>query len=416
MREIISGILLPFAIFLLLLAMPAVADGDSFNQAYKDTLTVHGNANLDDIIDQSDIEYVRGIIDGTEEETQFADANYDGQIDEDDVAQIELIIAGEEDYLAILDMDNRTVTVPMPIERIVSTVDYGSTRTLIQLDAEDKIVGCNYPADWDPIWYAAPELEDLPDIGSSGAMNSFNIEMVVSLEPDVIFVSTSSNADEIQETSQVPTIAVNTGGNLWVADELRIIGAVTGKDERAKDLIAFTKKKTDEIAEITSKISDEDRPVIYCCGCGSFEGVPIVCRLCGGLTSSIIEWAGGSHVIESASTYQVSKEQIIKWNPDIILIQFGSTEKIEEVLSDPVLQNVNAVKNGRVYSIRIGYGPGGALGQQLSLVYSLAKLFHPDKFEDLDVEEEGNEIMEYIYGVDGIYTDMAEEYHFYRWD
>jgi hypothetical protein len=32
------------------------------------------------------------------------------------------------------------------------------------------------------------------------------------------------------------------------------------------------------------------------------------------------------------------------------------------------------------------------------------------------VEEEGNEIMEYLYGVDGIYTDMAEEYHFYKWD
>ena len=57
-------------------------------QAYEDVLTVY-NANLDDAIDENDVEYVRGIIDGTEDETQFADANYDGKIDEDDIVQIE---------------------------------------------------------------------------------------------------------------------------------------------------------------------------------------------------------------------------------------------------------------------------------------------------------------------------------------
>jgi len=416
MREIFASTLALFALCLLLVVTPAAADANSFAQAYKDTLTVYGNANLDDIIDEDDIEYVQGIIDGTEDETQFADANYDGQIDEDDIAQIELIISGEEDYLVILDMANRTVTVPMPVERIVPAVGYGTTRTLIQLDAEDKIVGCNYPTGWDPILYAAPELEDFPDIGSDGAMSSFNVEMVVSLEPDVIFISTTSNADEIQERSEVPTIAVNSGGDLWTVDELRIIGAITGRDDKARDLIAYTKEKIEEIAKITSEIPDEDKPLVHICGCGgSSEGVARVCRCC--VSQSYTEFAGGLNVGEkSTSNYQVSKEQIIKWNPDVILIHFGSAEAIEEVVSDPVLQNVNAVRNGEVYSTRLGWGPGGALGQALVNVYYLAKLFHPNEFEDLDIEEEGNEIMEHLYGVDGIYTDFAEEYNFYRWD
>jgi iron complex transport system substrate-binding protein len=45
------------------------------------TLQIFGNANMDDTIDELDIEYVRGIIDGANEPTQFADANYDGVID-----------------------------------------------------------------------------------------------------------------------------------------------------------------------------------------------------------------------------------------------------------------------------------------------------------------------------------------------
>ena len=420
MHKILPCILVSFALCMSLVVMPAAADGGSFSQvyeefsrAYEDTLTVYGNANLDDIIDENDIEYVRGIIDGTKDENQFADANYDGQIDEDDIAQIELIIAGEEDRLVILDMANRTVTVPMPVERIVLAGGVDSIRTLVLLGAEDKIVGCGYPSRWDPIWYAAPELEDLPDT-SSGEGNSFNVELAVSLEPDVIFVWTwdnKYNADEIQEKSQVPTIAVcGYQDGLWVADMIRIIGAVTGNDEKARDLIAYTKEKVNEITDITSEIPDEDKPVVYCTA-----GSGKITSCCGAL--SCIEFAGGLNAAEfTGSSFQISKEQVIKWNPDVILIFFGSHEMISEVLSDPVLQTVNAVKNGRVYSIRIGLNGWGALGAQLSSLNYLAKLFHPDKFEDLDVEEEGNEIMEYLYGVDGLYTDMADEYDFHRWD
>lgn len=59
----------------MLIIMPAVAADY--------TLGIFGNANMDDTIDEDDISYVEGIIDGTSEETQLADANYDGTIDED---------------------------------------------------------------------------------------------------------------------------------------------------------------------------------------------------------------------------------------------------------------------------------------------------------------------------------------------
>jgi len=63
------------------------------------TLKVFGNANMDDTIDEADIEYVQGVIDGTNEETELADANYDGEIDEEDIARIERIIDGGETEL-----------------------------------------------------------------------------------------------------------------------------------------------------------------------------------------------------------------------------------------------------------------------------------------------------------------------------
>jgi len=84
------------------------------------TVQVFGNANMDDTIDESDIEYVQGIIDGTNDETDLADANYDGEIDEEDIAQIEQIIAGVEKELMFNDIFGETVTVNKPINHLVS--------------------------------------------------------------------------------------------------------------------------------------------------------------------------------------------------------------------------------------------------------------------------------------------------------
>ena len=78
-------------------------------------IKVFGNANMDETIDEEDIEYVQGIIDGTNVETDLADANYDGKIDEEDIAQIELVINGREKEITIIDMADRNVTVPRPI-------------------------------------------------------------------------------------------------------------------------------------------------------------------------------------------------------------------------------------------------------------------------------------------------------------
>ena len=40
--------------------------------------------------------------------------------------------------------------------------------------------------------------------------------------------------------------------------------------------------------------------------------------------------------------------------------------------------------------------------------FYLAKLFHPDKFEDLNVEEEGNEIWGRFLGVEGLFSEYAD--------
>lgn len=388
--------------------------------ASESTLKIFGNANMDDVVDEADIEYVQGIIEGTNEVTGLADANYDGEIDGEDIIQIEQIIAGDENELTLIDMAGRRVTIPQPVERVVSTFPE-ETRVLVEVGGADKLVGVSsYLSDetYAPnflVLIAYPQLKELPGMGS---YRDPNFEQIVSLYPDVVISGNSGpeNADTIQEKTGIPTVAISAKfeyeGEGGAFEAYRLAGAVIGNEDEAEELITFVKDEFNKVTKITSEIPEDERVKVY--------------YLCFGLTQPYsayvpIELAGGINVARigpEASVVTVSEEQIIKWNPDAILIHSTSKSHsmgtVEDILSDPELQSINAVKDGHVYYSKGGYVGGNPASAVVEAFY-MAKLFYPDKFEDMDVEAEGNRILERFYGVDGLYTYMQDNCDLYKW-
>jgi len=324
----------------------------------------------------------------------------------------------------IVDQADRTVTLYRPVERVVPAGILDGVRTLIQLGAIDKIVGINNYAKryalkpsryWSPIREAAPELKDLPDVG--GYRNP-NMEVILSLKPDVVFeyAPIPDIADTIQENTCIPVICIKS--SQFDFEMHRLVGCVVGKEERAEELISYANEEIAKITEVTSEIPDSEKPKVYCIsGCG---GKSAITKTWGRYDP--IDIAGGINVAKeyviSSGSVMVSKEQIIKWNPDIILIHgiFPPHKiSIDDVLADPDLQTVNAVKNRNVNYTK-GYMIGWDPATGLTECFYFAKLFHSDKFKDLNEEEEGNEILEKFYGVDGLYTKMLDLSDRYRWE
>jgi iron complex transport system substrate-binding protein len=69
---------------------------------------------------------------------------------------------------------------------------------------------------------------------------------------------------------------------------------------------------------------------------------------------------------------------------------------------------MTAVRNGDVYHCLYPYCCGIPQDRNLINTMYLAKLFYPEKFKDLDLEEEGNEIMGAFLGVDGLCSEFAD--------
>jgi len=401
--------------------------------AYDFTLSVYGNANMDDIIDECDIEYLQGIIDGDYEETEFADANYDGQIDEEDLDYIESIISGDKVKLTLVDNRGVTVSLDVPVNRVAASF-LGALRPVVHIGAIDRIVGMGSKFKTMPNnvveLQAHPELKDLPGIGSTAEPSQ---EAIVSLNLDVVLGTGHTDKDVSQAISHntgTPFVYANPVGDSFKTEEgafetWRILGLILGNEDRenAEELIRYCDEKIGVIEEVISDVPEDERPRVYLSSCCNPD-----------LTSTSkfyepINIAGGVNVAESLGPddwptdwwghVEVSKEQIIDWNPDVILINSNSKENnyvtVNEILSYPAYQTVNAVKNERVYGTKGWYGGWDPATGLCECLY-MAKLFYPDKFEDLDVEKECNAILEEFYDTPQLYDWMLENCgEYYTW-
>ncbi|NPA47587.1 MAG: iron ABC transporter substrate-binding protein, partial [Thermococci archaeon] len=106
--------------------------------------------------------------------------------------------------ITVTDMLGRTVKVPANVSRVVA-VGPGALRILVYLNATDKVVGIEefekrFPYGR-PYILAHPELLKLPVIGPGGPGKLPNMEALIKVHPQVIFMVFVSRqtADEVQQ-------------------------------------------------------------------------------------------------------------------------------------------------------------------------------------------------------------------------
>lgn len=394
------------ALYTSLVGMPASAS------SY--TLDIFGNANMDGIIDEDDVKYVEGIIGGNDEETELADANRDGTITREDIDQIEAIISGMENELTLVDSGGREVTVKKPVERIV-VFHGGVTEAIRSLGAGDKIVSCNkYTAD--KRFYQ--EFGDFPNVGY---VDEPNYEAILECDPDVVFLFTQIPAHDINcenirnKLDEIdPSITV-VGADFLMArtyvDEMRTLGYILDKEVEAEEFIDFYGGWMEKIADRLEGISEEDKPDVY------FEMQwPSTYSSCSvgllALHEPVIV-AGGNNIFGDfdGAFFDVDPEAVMENDPDIILKyevdhargdfdrgfgldQTKLAELRDEIINRPELQNVTAVRGGRVYIISWDVLLSGGK-QPIGMAY-MAKWFYPERFKDIDYEELEVAFLEYL--------------------
>ena len=413
-----TNILIGIAMALLLLTLPAVASGY--------TLEIFGNANEDETIDMRDLTYVKLIFFGKKPETELADAKYDGEINPLDFIQIKLIIVGKEKELTIIDSADRIVNVKKPVKRIIVTYRH-PLELLRSLNVpKDRIVGVEsliqssgeppYGVNYKVFF---PEFQDVPTVG---IVWTPDVEAILNLDPDVVFliyypwfasISSVDKAQDELESAGITVIrtyaAVGRGiFNEEAIGEVNKLGYVFDKRNEAEEFLDWYVSTMNTIKERVENMPEEDKPKVYLESTERYNTVF-------GEPYPSITTAGGKNIFKTKGV--IDPEAVMERDPDIIVkvsswgaggydVNVGDTEELkkvrEEIMHRPELQNVGAVKNGRVYLISgyiIPWGPAAGARGFLLPIY-IAKWFHPDLFKDVDPKAIHQEYLTRFQGLD----------------
>ncbi|MCK9444789.1 MAG: ABC transporter substrate-binding protein [Tissierellaceae bacterium] len=307
--------------------------------------------------------------------------------DEENIKQVEVQNQGLNS-ITIKDHLGRQVTFDEGVERIVSGY-YISTSMLIALGLKDKVVGVEANASTRPIYeLAAPAFLDLPSVGTA---KDFDLEGTLALQPDLVILPIRlQDSINTLEDMGVNVIGINPEDMDLLKETLEFIGKATGTEEKAERLMAYYDEKTQKVREIADANEGNKNRIYF--GGNSDVLSTATKRM---YQNYMIETAGGENAADIDDTYWavISHEQLISYNPDILVIAPGAKYSKEDVLEDSKLTSIAAIRDNEVYvmpsTIELWDSPvpSSILGTMW-----LSSILHP---KDYDYEEFIDDVVEF---------------------
>ena len=310
----------------------------------------------------------------------------------------------------ITDMVGRTVQIPGSVENIVATSP--PMTTVLYMIAPEKLKAVNFQWTDDELKYVPSQYANLPVVGGWYGSQDGSYEEFIASEPDIIIESIDEGGDgdlaTVNERQQkfgtIPVVAVNDTTNVQTVDgSITFMGEIIGAQDKAKQLTDFNDKYVNMVKDKASKLSDGDKKkVYYAQGDDGLQTNPSHST-----HGQLIDLVGGKNVADAANQgnttngIQVSMEQVISWNPDVIITT--DPEFYGKVYSDSNWASINAVKNKEVYlspqsPFKWFDRPVGA--NMIVGVPWTAKVIYPDDYKDIDMVSATKEFYSNFYHFD----------------
>lgn len=307
--------------------------------------------------------------------------------------------------LTLTDALGRQVTIPYKPQRIVSTAP-SITEILFLVGAGSNVVGVDKFSNYPPV---VKELVKNGTIKIVGGFSTLNIEAILMLKPDIVFMTTGVQERYAKELAGmgITVFVLPTRDMSDVFSDILTVGLITGHFDKAlkvveemRNIITSTRLKVEEYLNKTGgkpvKVYYEIYPDYWTVGRTSF-------------INDIITLAGGVNIFENETTpyFVASPEAVITANPDVILMNynygyFGSVDDlIKRITSREGWANITAVKDGRIYvfsgvaeDIMVRPGPRAALAIAL-----MARVLYPQAFGITVVPHNINETVMQEWGI-----------------
>ena len=312
-------------------------------------------------------------------------------------------------------MLGREVDVPANPQRIIG-IGSSSLRLISYLQAIDKVVGVEQSEQEDSVTCTYRHVNhelfaQLPVIGEGGSKGvTPNEEAIIGVSPDLIIASVDKDtADALQAKVNAPVVCITLSDIVFdevFYDNVKMVGEVLGKQQRASSIVTYMK---DIEVDLTARTVNAQTKSAYAAGISYRGGHGFAGTEAGFAPFSINNVVNIADEGVAPGCFDIDLEQVSAAQPDFIFVESGNIGLVkEDVENNPVyFENLEAVKNGNVYSL-VSYR-FYATNTDLALAncYQVGCAVYPDQFNGIDPTQKLDEISEFFLGAP-LSEDLAE--------
>jgi len=246
--------------------------------------------------------------------------------------------------IVIYDREGFPVTLPSQIYRIIS-IGPSNTEILAELGLSGQIIATDTFSDNVPGIQPGISIFD---------MMALDLEYMIYLEPDIIFVTGMTRVggeDPLSVVSDMGISVIHMPTSTSIADikeDIRFMATVVGEVDKGDATVAEMTSEIDRIRAIGETITDRrtvyfeisPAPFMFSFGTGTF-------------LHEMIELVGADNVFgDQMGWLGVSDEALLEINPDVILTSVNFLDDpIADIVERPGWSVITAVQNGDIFII-----------------------------------------------------------------
>lgn len=286
--------------------------------------------------------------------------------------------------VSFTDSAGRTVEVPKNITRIVPS----GTMAQIVLFALAPEMLTGLSGKWAPgtEQYLDTNYYNLPVLGQLYGSADLNLEEIAKTNSQLIIdigepkSTIVEDMDGLSKQVGIPAVHI-TATTATIGDAYRTLGKLLGKEKEAEVLAEYCEEIKQNTDNIIKKVGENGKVnLIYCLG---DKGLNVLAK--GSFHAEILDQISNNVAVvkdisSKGSGNPVDMEQIILWNPDVIIFAPDSIYKTAG--QDPAWQELSAIKNGKYYEVPqgpynwMGFPP--SVNRYMGMIW-ITQLLYPDQ-------------------------------------
>lgn len=312
----------------------------------------------------------------------------------------------EPSTMEFTDSTGRSVTVPTEITKIA--ISGPLSQVYILPLAGDMLVGVSNAYAEDAALYLPAYIFEKTEIGQLyGGKGEMDLEALLAADPDIVIDigepkgSIAEDLDGLTAQTGIPFVHIDA--TVATAPEAyRILGSLLGREEKAEQLAQWCEKTYASMTDMMEKVDADNarKSLLYCLG---DKGVNVIAE--GSFHAETVNMMGNNlavveDVVSSGAGNEVDLEQILLWDPDVII--FAPDSCYAEIADAAQWQSVSAVAEGNYYETP--YGPYGWLSSPPSVqrylgMLWLGELLYPE-YTEYNLQDAVTEYYKLFYGCD----------------